>query len=163
MPIRINLLEEEQKRKLARKRDPIMLAVRLAALAIVAILVYSLILYTREKSLKEQLTALRNDWSLQEKKFTKVDEEIKNLKKTFAKTELLKSYVRNRFLWAPQLELYKDVIPSSVQITRFVGHREVVTPAPPASSKAPPVFPMEAVRVTLEGVAEGARPELVVQ
>src|SRR5207247_81324 len=130
--------EEEQKQKLARKRDPVMLAVRLAALAVVAVLVYSLILYTREKSLKEQLTAVRNDWSLQEGKFAKADDEIKNLKKTVAKAEVLKSYVRNRFLWAPQLELYKDVIPGSVQITRFVGHREVVTPAPPASTKAPP-------------------------
>lgn len=163
MPIRINLLEEEQKRKLARKRDPMKLAIRLAVLAVAAVLVYSVILYTREKNLKEQLTALRNNWSLQEVKFAKVDEEIKNLQKTFVKAEILKSYMRNRFLWAPQLELFKDVIPNSVQITRLAGHREIVTPAPPANAKAPAVFPMEVVRVTLEGVAEGPRPELTVQ
>jgi Tfp pilus assembly protein PilN len=163
MPIRINLLEEEQKQKLARKRDPMMLAIRLGGLAVVAVLVYSLILYAREKSLKEQLTALKNDWSLQEVKFAKVDGEIKNLQQTFVKTELLKTCIHNRFLWAPQLELYKDVIPNTVQITRLVGHREIVTPAPPTSSKAPPVFPMEVVHVTLEGVADGPRPELAVQ
>lgn len=163
MPIRINLLEEEQKQKLARKRDPMMVASRLAVLCVLAVLVYSLILYTRQRSMKEQLDALRSEWSLREKKFAKVDSEIKDLKKTAAKADTLKSYVNNRFLWAPQLEMYKDVIPGTVQITRLVGHREVVTPAPSANPKAPASVPTEMVRVTLEGIAEGSRPELVVQ
>ncbi len=163
MPIRINLLEEEQKQKLARKRDPVMMAVRLGVMAVFAVLVYSLILYPRERSLKEQLTALHSEWSLCEKKFQHTDEKIKDLKKVAARTELMRWQVKNRFLWAPQLELYKDIVPTNVQITRLVGRREVVTPAPSANSKAAPPSPTEMIKVTLEGVAEGRRPELVVQ
>jgi len=162
MPIRINLLEEEQKQKLARKHDPLMLAVRLGVLAVVSVLVYSLILYTKQKSLREQLTALKNEWAGREPKVMKVENEIKILTRTSAKTDLLHVQAKNRFLWAPQLELFKDVVPGSIQLTRFAGRREITTPPPIAGSKGPPPGPAEIVKVTLEGIAEGGRPELVV-
>src|ERR1051325_8120796 len=135
MPIRINLLEEEQKAKLARKRDPVMLTVRLGVLGVSAVLVFSLVLYARERVMKEQFQALQSDWKQREGKFAKTETEIKTLQKFIAKSDFMRGQIRNRFLWAPQLELYKDVIPTSVQITRFVGRREVTNPAPPAGSK----------------------------
>jgi hypothetical protein len=160
MPIRINLLEEEQKAKLARKRDPVMLAVRLSVLGVVTVLVFSVVLYTRVGAMNEQVTALKNEWKQRETKFGQTEKDIKNLQKRVAKSDLLRAQVKNRFLWAPQLELYKDIIPTTVQITRFLGKREITTPAPAA--KGGPTSPVEVVRVTLEGTAEGGRPELVV-
>lgn len=163
MPIRINLLEEEQKAKLARKRDPIMLTVRLSLLGLLVIFSLSVILYARERALNAQLAGLRTEWTQREPKSQKTEADIKALQKLVAKTDVVRNQVQNRFLWAPQLELYKDVIPSTVQVTRFVGHREVNTPAPPApGTKGPAPTPTESVRVTLEGIAEGGRPELVV-
>jgi hypothetical protein len=162
MPIRINLLEEEQKAKLARKRDPVMLAVRCSVLALVLIFAVSAILYSKERSLRAHLTGLKGEWERRQPKFVVTESDIKSFQKLVAKTELLRSQAESRFLWAPQLEMFKDAIPSTVQITRFVGHREVSIPAPVAGSKAPAPTPVEIVKVTLEGIVEGGRPELVV-
>src|SRR5690349_11139572 len=98
MAIRINLLEEEQKQKLARKHDPIMLAIRLGVLVVLAALVYSVILYTRQKNLREQLTSLKTEWGVREPKVAIVESEIKALKKMSAKADLLRTQVKNRFL-----------------------------------------------------------------
>jgi len=161
MPIRINLLEEEQKAKLARKRDPVMLTVRLGVLAVALALVGSVILYARERAMKAQLAGLRAEWEQRQAGSVATENEIKLLQQSIAKVGIVRTQVQNRFLWAPQLELYKDVIPSTIQITRFVGHREVSTASAAPGSKGP-ASPREQVKVTLEGVAEGGRPELVV-
>jgi hypothetical protein len=162
MPIRINLLEEEQKAKLARKRDPVMFSVRCGLLGLGLLLAFSAVLYSKEQSLRARVTGLKEEWDRRQPRFTATEMNIKTYQKLVAKSELVRSQAETRFLWAPELELYKDIIPSSVQITRFVGHRDVHTPAPVAGSKAPPPSPNESVKVTLEGLVEGNRPELVV-
>jgi hypothetical protein len=162
MPIRINLLEAEQKAKLARQRDPIMLTVRLSVLGVLLVVCVSVILFAYELALKAQLAGMESDWKPREPKIKTNEQDIVTLLKLVAKSDLVKAQVENRFLWGPQLELYKDVIPGTVQITRFVGRRLLETPAPAPGAKGPAPGPVEVVKVTLEGMAEGGRPELVV-
>lgn len=163
MPIRINLLEEEQKAKLARQRDPVMLTTRFSALGVCLVLAVSVILFTRERALKEQFVTLQTEWRQRQPQSQKIYEQIHVFEKLVAKTDVVRTQLENRFLWAPQLELYKDVIPSTVQITRYVGRREVTTPAPPApGTNGPAPKPTQTVKVTMEGIVEGSRPELIV-
>src|SRR5437867_4261697 len=111
MPIRINLLEEEQKAKLARKRDPVMLAVRCGILGLILLLVFSAVLYSKERTLQAELLGLKGEWERRQTKFSVTESSIKSFERLVAKSELFRSQAEKRFLWAPQLELYKDIIP----------------------------------------------------
>lgn len=163
MPIRINLLAEEQKQKLARQRDPMKLALRLAILWVLLLGVASLMLYARQQSMKAQLAALTQEWEQRDKSFIKITREIEEFKAISDRADLIRLKIKSRFLWAPQLDLYKEIVPGNIQLTRMVCKRDVATPAPSVGgTKAPPPQPTEMVKVVLEGTAEGERPELVV-
>lgn len=163
MPIRINLLEEEQKQKLARQRDPVKLAFRMAILWVLLLGVASILLYARQQSMKAQLASLTLDWEQRDKSFVKMTREIEEFKEISDRADLIRLKMKSRFLWAPQLALYKEIVPGNIQLTRMVCKRDVATPAPSVGgTKAPPPQPTEMIKVVLEGMAEGERPELAV-
>jgi hypothetical protein len=163
--ITLNLLAEEQRAQEARARDPIKLfvAIGLAALTVAVGTGATLSAVLMQK--RSELQGLEAEWNsinnggAQEGEFQQAS----------ALAEEIVALNRSRVLFAPQLALVKDVVPSSVQLSQinFALSKE----APQANSgsegdnggKHPSHRKgSERLALRLEGIASSSRPELEV-
>lgn len=164
MPIRINLLAEQQAAEEARRKDPIKRAIMAGSVAVVLMLVWVLVLHMQLKGKRLELGNIDAD-------FRKVDEKAKTVKNIQAQAGdierrivSLERYSTNRVLWANMLDAlqkvrieeirYKSIssnqrYPTNAPTTFFTTNLLVpFTPSPPAwkfwASQPPPVqvFPL---------------------
>ncbi len=152
--ITLNLLAEEQLAQEARARDPVKLfiAVGLGVLTIVVALggVLSAILMQK----RADLAGLQSKWD----KMNDGGAEESDFQKLNNSAGEIVTINHSRVLFAPQLALVKDLIPSSVELTQLAFAMSVESPG---SDGGHPKKSRHLV-VRLDGKAFGGRPELEV-
>jgi Tfp pilus assembly protein PilN len=123
MPLRLNLLHEQQAARAQRKRDPLKLG--LYALGGVASLfvAYYLLRLGTSASLNSQLAAKKTEYAKKyEAPLKNVDAREKELTRTTAAANALTARVEGRFYWAPLLDVLARTVPREVQIVGLNGN-----------------------------------------
>ncbi len=149
MPLRLNLLHEQQAARAQRKRDPLKLG--LYALGGVAALfvAYYLVRLGTSASLHSQLAGKKAEYSKKyELPLKNADAREKELTRTTAAASALTARVEGRFYWAPLLDVLLRTVPREVQLLGFGGNDD------PKDKN---------VGFTLEGVAAGKEPRAVAE
>lgn len=159
--ITLNLLAEEQLAQQERSRDPFKVALAVAigvvALSVVAGMAITMAAETRGgkvTTLDGQLRTVQTPALLAEE--AAVAQWRKNAEQILAVNQ-------NRYLYAPQLALVKDLVPANVQLNRLqysVATQVLEAPADPASQRPARPKVVERLTLRLDGKACSARPEL---
>lgn len=163
-PLTLNLLTEELEAEAASARDPVKFAILIGIVLWVATAGYGVWVMFRADQKKAEATRLQKRW---DEMTAKPSGGTFRSLKTLA--EDLVSIHQRRMLLAPQLARIKDLVPSTIYLTRlsFKMNVEVITIAVPAAkgdaiAASRQTQNSEFLSLRLEGTAIGAPPELEV-
>src|SRR5437870_8099292 len=166
MPIRINLLAEEQALEELRRRDPVKRAILTAIILVIIILVWSSSLQLSAMIAKRDVNRLENQLSMQTNEYQVVLENVRKLTDVHQKLTALRQLAKSRFLNGTVLNALQQTTIEDVQLMRFqvdescIFNEETksrtnalgkVTPGKPASVT-------EKIVLTLEAKDSGATP-----
>ena len=155
MPIRINLLAEQQAEEEARRRDPVKRAAWTAGVVIALMGIWSLYLQGRVWLMREQSKGLEAKWQSISTNYNEVKKIIANTAEVQARLEALHQLATSRFLITPNLSALPYTLAESVRLTRLRMD----------SSFTPDVTVLKSVRttnilekevLTLQGVVQGS-------
>jgi hypothetical protein len=123
MPIRINLLAEDQAAEDLRRRDPVKRALWICGLLILPVLAWCGSLQLRIMQESEKLGAMQAKLHSQTNEYQHVILSQKQLVEAEQKLLALRQLATNRFLWAPVLnELQRTTVPD-VQLLQIKGEQ----------------------------------------
>src|SRR5437773_626305 len=119
MPIRINLLAEQQAADELRRRDPVKRATWVGGLLVGVLAVWSGYLQVRLMAATSEVNRYESEWKKLESAFKKVSANMEAAAEAERKWGALQSLATNRFLWANPLNALQFVMVSvnEVQIT----------------------------------------------
>jgi len=161
MPIKLNLLAEAQAAEELRRKDPVKRAVGIGGLVVLALLLWSAVLYSESFALKSQQRDLEGAWKKYETRFLELSNDQKAVKEMNQKIASLDRFTTNRFLWGSALNAFQQTIPPAladkIQVLRLNGSHEyqfseavaprkkgtVTEPGKPAASR-------ERITITIE-------------
>jgi hypothetical protein len=179
MPIRINLLAEDQELEERRRKNPVKRAVWLGGFVIFLVLLWGLTLFLKITVARSELTATESKWKEMEKEVKQVAENRRQSAELERKLSALAQYTTNRFLWANTLDALQQTLVENVQLLRFKAEQTYAFNEPakppvgpgalpggpplpggpaPAAAAAKPATASERIVVHLEGRDAGARP-----
>ena len=118
MPIRLNLLAEEQALEELRRRDPVKRAIWVGALAVVAMLVWSSSLWVKALVYKSDLSSLQKNQQLHADAYKRVQDNQKKVAEINGKLSALNQLATNRFLVANLLNALQQTTVEGVQLMR---------------------------------------------
>lgn len=118
MPIRLNLLAEEQALEELRRRDPVKRAIWGGALAVAAMLVWSSSLWVKALVIKNDLSGLQKNQELHADAYAKVQDNQKRLAELNGRLAALDQLATNRFLVGNLLNALQKTTVENVQLTR---------------------------------------------
>jgi hypothetical protein len=156
MPIRINLLAEQQMAEEMRRRNPVKLACWLGGFLVALVLLYSL-------SLKLKRVLTNYDVDLQQKHWRALETNNIQILNAQAKTriieqkiEALSSLCTNRFLWGSALNGLQFAMVDKIQLTRIRVSQTYtpiaeVKPKPNDKTKPQPARARENIRLVVDG------------
>lgn len=121
MPIRLNLLAEQQAAEEARRRDPVKRACWAGGLAVVLMLLWSGNLQLRLSNLRNELAGYEGQWKQQEPKFLEVSNNFRELGNLQKRLDALQIFVTNRFLWSLPLNGLQYCADDKVRIVSLAG------------------------------------------
>jgi hypothetical protein len=155
MPIKINLLAEEQANEELRRKDPVKRAGYGAAALVVLMLVWAAVNWYRASTVNKQFDALNADLAALQPKAKETEANQKKIRDTEYKIEMLKKMSAARPLWAPVLDTLQRSVMEDVQILRLRADQVYqVTPAfvPPKGStlKSKPAVSKQIMTLTIE-------------
>lgn len=157
MPIRLNLLAEEQALEDLRRRDPVKRAIWVGALAVAAMLVWSSSLWVKALVIKSDLAALQKNQQLHADAYSHVQDNQKKIAEVNAKLAALDGLATNRFLVGNLLNALQQTTVDGVQLMRvrldfnYALTEEVkATRAGGKSIPARPATATEKILLTLE-------------
>src|SRR5438477_13066935 len=104
MPIRINLLAEQQEAEEARRRDPVKRAIWAGGSLIVLTIVFSASLQMRLSSARAELTTYQTKVQTVESEAREVRSDWQKIAEIEKRSENLLRYATNRFYWATALD-----------------------------------------------------------
>jgi len=138
MPIRINLLAEVQAAEDARRRDPVKRAALVAGALILVVMLWSGSVFWQVHKAQGELRQQQGRWNQNEKEFTRVTVERKEMLDAEAKLDKLNRVATNRFMVAPFLNaLQQTIVPplaNNIQLEFLrLAHSFENVPAVPAS------------------------------
>ncbi|HYT62059.1 MAG TPA: hypothetical protein VEL06_17905 [Haliangiales bacterium] len=110
MPIRINLLAEQQAADDLRRRDPVKRALWVAGFIVGALAIWSGRLQVKLMAAKREVSGFEADWKKLEPSFQKVTANLESAADAQRKWAALQSLAVNRFLWANPLDALQYVI-----------------------------------------------------
>lgn len=163
MPIKINLLAEEQAAEDLRRKDPIKRAIYVAVGVVALLLIWAGVNWSGLSGLSKQIQDLTVERDSLKKP---ADEALANKKKVGDaqnNIEMLKKLAVNRPLWSPVLDTLQRALVDDVQILRLrIDQNYQITPAvvPPKDSglKAKPATSKQVIVMTIE--AQDSSPKL---
>src|SRR5205814_2059394 len=119
MPIRINLLAEQQAAEELRRRDPVKRATWVGALLVGALAVWSGYLQVRLMAATSEANRYESEWRKLESAYKKVTADMEAAAESERKWSALQTLATNRFLWANPLNAlqFAMVTVDDVQIT----------------------------------------------
>lgn len=121
MPIRINLLAEQQAAEEARRRDPVKRAIWGAAIVVGAFLFWAGKVQVGLMRARSALRAFEQQWSQVEPKFLQVSNQISEVNSLQKNLDNLLSYSTNRFLWTEPLNALQHATDNQVRLVSVVG------------------------------------------
>jgi hypothetical protein len=119
MPIRINLLAEDQAAQEMRRQDPVKRAIGLAAFLIALFLMWSGWLQVKLGYAAHEQAKYEGQWAKLEKHFTTVTENLQKTAEIESKLSALHQLETNRFLWGMPLSALQHVMIGNIQVTRI--------------------------------------------
>lgn len=130
MPIRLNLLAEDQAAEEMRRRDPVKRALWLSGLLVAAVLVWSAALQVRTLAVGAQLSRLENDIATRTNDFHDVLQMQNQKRDIESRLAALHQLATNRFLNGNLLNALQQTIVEGVELTRLkVDQTYVMTEA----------------------------------
>jgi len=168
MPIRINLLAEQQAAEEMRRRDPVKRAAWASAFLIGILVLVSAYLQFKLMAAMRAVNRSESEWKRIEPDFTKITSNLNKTAEAERKWAALQSLATNRFLWAPPLNALQYVMVSvdDVQVTRLKTDQsylitEAVKPSTNSVggvSRGKPATSREKVMITIDAKDSSKRP-----
>ncbi len=168
MPIRINLLAEQQAAEEMRRRDPVKRATWASAFLIGILVLVSGYLQFQLMAAMRAVNKSESEWKRIEPDFTKITSNLNKIAEAERKWAALQSLATNRFLWAPPLNALQYVMVSvdDVQVTRLKTDQsylitEGVKPSTNSVggvSRGKPATSREKVMITIDAKDSSKRP-----
>jgi len=168
MPIRINLLAEQQAAEEMRRRDPVKRATWASAFLIGILVLVSGYLQFQLMAAMRAVNRSESEWKRIESDFTKITSNLNKTAEAERKWAALQSLATNRFLWAPPLNALQYVMVSvdDVQVTRLKTDQsylitEGVKPSTNSVggvSRGKPATSREKVMITIDAKDSSKRP-----
>src|SRR2546421_1393588 len=103
MPIRINLLAEEQVAEELRRRDPVKRAFWAGGAVVVLMLLWVILLQAKVFAANSSVNRYTQEWKGIEKKYNQITTNQLNTGEMERRLAALQKLATNRFLWAPAL------------------------------------------------------------
>jgi len=121
MPIRINLLAEQQAADELRRRDPVKRAIWIGGFLVGAMTVWSAYLQIKLMAAESEVNRYESEWRKLEANYKKVTANMEAAAEAERKWAALRSLATNRFLWANPLNALQFVMATvdDVQIKGF--------------------------------------------
>src|SRR6266516_1836965 len=161
MPIRINLLAEQQEADELRRRDPVKRATWVGGFLVGVLAVWSGYLQVRLMAATSEVNRYASEWKKLESDFKKVSANMEAAAEAKSKWAALQALATNRFLWANPLNALQFVMVTvdEVQITslRTSQTYTITDPVKPSTnavgvvSRGKPGTSREKVSFNLEG------------
>lgn len=127
MPIRINLLAEQQAAEEARRKDPVKRALWIGSALVFLTIVWTILLHMNVKAKRSELVNLDAD-------FKKVDEGARFVRNKQAevgdierRVTSLERYSTNRILWATALDAFQKVTMEQIKFRTLSSNQRYVT------------------------------------
>lgn len=158
MPIRINLLAEQQATEELRRRDPVKRTTWIAGVFVGLLVLWSGYLQFKLMAASRGVRRVEEEWKKFEPDFSKVTTNLNRMDDAIRKWSALQTLASNRFLWAPQLSALQYVLVDDVQLVRLKTDQtyvitEGVKPSTNAAgvvSRGRPATSREKVVLTIE-------------
>jgi hypothetical protein len=152
MPIRINLLAEQQMAEEMRLRNPVKLACWLGGFAISLVLLYSL-------SLQFKISLIKYDVEAEDRKYRDLQTNNTHVLATQAKIgaltqklQVLEKLSTNRFLWGSALNGFQYAMIDDIQVTHLgFPQAFVLVPETKVATRTVPAQSQETIRFTIQG------------
>jgi len=129
MPIRINLLAEQQAAEQLRRRDPVKRATWVSGFLVSLLVFWSGYLQFKLMAAMRDVRRYEPDWKRIELDYNKVTTNLNKVAEAERKWTALQSFATNRFLWATPLNAlqYVMVAADDIQVTRLKTDQTYVT------------------------------------
>jgi len=168
MPIRINLLADQQAAEAMRRRDPVKRATWASGFLVGVMVFWSGYLQYRLMAAMRDVNRYESEWSKLESEYKKVTTNLSVAAEAERKWGALQSLATNRFLWATPLNALQFVMltVNDVQLTRLKTDQSyLIAPAIPPStntsgtiSHGRPGSSRERILLTLDAKDSSVRP-----
>ena len=155
MPIKINLLAEEQAAEDLRRRDPLKRSIYAAVTVVSIFIIWSLAIWGQLSGLSGQIESLIKQKSDLEKPSKETEANKKKVAEAKLNQEMLKKLAAARPLWGPVMDALQRSLDKDVQLLRLrVDQSYQITPAvvPPRGSgvKGKPASSKQVIVMTIE-------------
>lgn len=160
MPIRINLLAEEQALEEQRRRDPVKRALLGAAGLVCCALLASAAVQANTMLERMNLSDLEKEWAAKEKSVKDVADQLKKTTEIEQKLASLHQLATNRFLWGPVLNALQFCQVPSVHVTKVRTEQKFVVteatkPKPDSKEKPKPATSTEQISILISAADTG--------
>ncbi len=155
MPIRLNLLAEQQYAEEMRRRDPVKRGYLVAGSLVGLLLLVSLVVQIKNWSISAQLRSLERQTRSLEAKTKVVKANLRTIGEVSDKLARLQQLATNRFLWAPVLNALQFARVDSIELVRFKAAQSFVSipevkPKDKDKAKASPAMSIAKTVVTID-------------
>jgi hypothetical protein len=130
MPIRINLLAEQQAAEEMRRRDPVKRALWIGGALVALVLLWILSLQLKINFAKGDLKNLDATLKRVEETSKEVIEEKKLLDETERRIEGLQKFATNRYFWATTLDVLQQIPMENIKLMELTAKQKYITNAP---------------------------------
>lgn len=127
MPIRINLLAEQQYLEEMRRRDPVKKAIWAAVGLALLMVLWIVLLWVDQMASKRQIARLQADYLAKTNEYMQATNQIRDLKDLQGRLQSLDHYTRERFLWANALDALQYTVVTNVKVVKLVSVQTYVT------------------------------------
>lgn len=155
MPIRINLLSEQQAAEEMRRRDPVKRGLWLAGFVVALFLLGSIYLAFQGWIASMEIKGQEAKWRSIETNNVQVMTNLAKLRQIEAKLASLDRLATNRFLWAPVFNALQFTLAESIQVSHLRGHQTyTITPEvkakPKENVRAKPATSLQKISLSVE-------------
>ncbi|MBI5385047.1 MAG: hypothetical protein HZA90_10215 [Verrucomicrobia bacterium] len=130
MPIRINLLAEDQAAEEMRRKDPVKRAIWIAGFVVFLVLLYGFTVFLKSTVWRMELAGLEAQWRSMEKACRQVEFDRTRTADIEKRLSALTQFTTNRFLWANALNALQQTSVEHIQIVRFKAEQIYVAGDP---------------------------------
>jgi len=168
MPIRINLLAEQQAAEELRRRDPVKRAIWLSGFLVGVVVAWSGYLQFKLMAAMREVNRKEAEWKIMEPDYTKVTSNLNKVAEAERKWAALQALATNRFLWASPLNALQYVMLAvdDIQVTRlktdqtylFIDAVKPTTNTSGSPVRGRPAMAREKILLTIDGKDSSKNP-----